>query len=133
VECGLFIFVSLILAFDLNLRFLNPAGPGLDARIQSYVNYNDFFSLVLADEPLQLELPNIWLWDIIDEFIYQFQSFCLYKANPGKRDKEEVRQFEEQAHDVRFSLLIGKSSFLDLEHLSRFEHVVLVGGQITNQ
>jgi translation initiation factor 3 subunit L len=94
--------VVLIFSFDLKSQILNPTGPGLDARIQSYVNYNDFFSLVLADEPLQLELPNIWLWDIIDEFIYQFQSFCLYKANPGKRDKEEVRQFEEQAHDVRF-------------------------------
>jgi translation initiation factor 3 subunit L len=27
-----------------------------------------------------LELPNQWLWDIIDEFIYQFQSFCHYRA-----------------------------------------------------
>jgi hypothetical protein len=24
-----------------------------------------------ADEPVGLQLPNQWLWDIIDEFIYQ--------------------------------------------------------------
>lgn len=24
-----------------------------------------------ADGPVPLELPNQWLWDIIDEFIYQ--------------------------------------------------------------
>lgn len=29
-----------------------------------------------ADGPVPLELPNQWLWDIIDEFIYQ----VLYKA-----------------------------------------------------
>lgn len=40
--------------------------------------------------PVKLQLPNIWLWDIIDEFVYQFQAFCLYKANPGKRTAEEV-------------------------------------------
>ena len=29
---------------------------------------------------MPLELPDQWLWDIIDEFIYQFQSFCLWRA-----------------------------------------------------
>lgn len=24
-----------------------------------------------SDEPVDVELPNQWLWDIIDEFIYQ--------------------------------------------------------------
>jgi hypothetical protein len=28
-----------------------------------------------AEGPVHLELPNQWLWDIIDEFIYQV---CLY-------------------------------------------------------
>lgn len=34
---------------------------------------------------MPLSLPNKWLWDIIDEFVYQFQSFCQYRANPSKR------------------------------------------------
>lgn len=105
----------------------------------------ELFCEILTPEkqPLSLQLPNIWLWDIIDEFVYQvitcqfcvvpyfllicfellvlllanegllfhmslnsrekhilrnrwnhilifqFQAFCLYKANPGKRSPEE--------------------------------------------
>ncbi|KIH61198.1 hypothetical protein ANCDUO_08535 [Ancylostoma duodenale] len=51
----------------------------------------DLFSEILSSkEPVSLSLPNVWLWDIIDEFVYQFQAFCLYKANPGKRSVDEV-------------------------------------------
>jgi translation initiation factor 3 subunit L len=25
------------------------------------------------------DLPNQWLWDIIDEFIYQYQTFCHFR------------------------------------------------------
>ena len=28
-----------------------------------------------ADEPASLQLPNQWLWDIIDEFIYQVTTY----------------------------------------------------------
>ncbi|VDK80010.1 unnamed protein product [Onchocerca ochengi] len=66
-------------------------GPSLAHRFDSYQNYQELFCEVLTPEkqPLSLQLPNIWLWDIIDEFVYQFQAFCLYKANPGKRSPEE--------------------------------------------
>jgi hypothetical protein len=30
-----------------------------------------------ADKPVALELPNQWLWDIIDEFIYQVRCRCV--------------------------------------------------------
>ncbi|KAL3318206.1 Eukaryotic translation initiation factor 3 subunit L [Cichlidogyrus casuarinus] len=45
----------------------------LDDAIASYNNYRSFFSAILnAENPIPLNLPNQWLWDIIDEFIYQF-------------------------------------------------------------
>ena len=31
----------------------------------------DFVLSTDTEEPVQLNLPNQWLWDIIDEFIYQ--------------------------------------------------------------
>jgi len=31
-----------------------------------------------AEQPVMLELPNQWLWDIIDEFIYQVNMQLLY-------------------------------------------------------
>ncbi|CAJ0585831.1 unnamed protein product, partial [Mesorhabditis spiculigera] len=69
----------------------NQRGPLLAHRYESFMNYQDLFSEILGSkEPLALSLPNIWLWDIVDEFVYQFQAFCLYKANPGKRAAEEM-------------------------------------------
>ena len=48
--------------------------PTLEQRIESWLNYCDIFNLLLnVDSPLALELPNQWLWDMVDEFIYQFQ------------------------------------------------------------
>lgn len=48
-------------------------GPSLGHRYDSYMNYQDLFFEILnaKEEPLQLQLPNIWLWDTIDEFVYQ--------------------------------------------------------------
>lgn len=39
---------------------------------------SDFFMICTdADGPAPLELPNQWLWDIIDEFIYQVSGQLL--------------------------------------------------------
>ena len=49
-------------------------GPTIEQRFESYYNYCKLFNYILsADTPVNLELPNQWLWEIIDEFIYQFQ------------------------------------------------------------
>lgn len=71
----------------------NQRGPSLTHRYESFMNYQDLFSEILnSKEPLSVTLPNVWLWDIVDEFVYQFQAFCLYKANPGKRALEEIEE-----------------------------------------
>lgn len=41
--------------------------------------------LVDADGPVALELPNQWLWNIIDEFIYQFQAFSQFRSKLAKK------------------------------------------------
>ncbi|RMX54951.1 hypothetical protein pdam_00012709 [Pocillopora damicornis] len=43
-----------------------------------------------TDEPVPLSLPNQWLWDIIDEFIYQFQAFSQYRSKLLKKGEDEV-------------------------------------------
>lgn len=64
--------------------------PTLEQRLDSWKNYCEFFNLVLDSSNLDLNLPGQWLWDIIDEFIYQFQSFCQYRAKLKNRPKEEL-------------------------------------------
>ncbi|KAI3736955.1 hypothetical protein L2E82_26945 [Cichorium intybus] len=27
---------------------------------------------------VNMQLPNQWLWDMVDEFVYQLQSFCFW-------------------------------------------------------
>lgn len=44
---------------------------------------------------MPLELPNQWLWDLIDEFIYQFQSFCQYRARLKNKDEHEMEQLRD--------------------------------------
>lgn len=54
-----------------------PASPPLPAGVILQGNVN-------------MQLPNLWLWEMIDEFCYQFQSFCTYRSKLGNRSPEEV-------------------------------------------
>ena len=64
---------------------------GLVVRFDSYYNYCKLFNYILsADTPVNLELPNQWLWEIIDEFIYQFQAFSQFRSKLSKKTDEEI-------------------------------------------
>lgn len=66
-------------------------GPTLEQRFNSFYNYCDLFNYILsAEEPVLLELPDIWLWELIDEFVYQFQSFAQYRARLQKKTPQEL-------------------------------------------
>ncbi|KAM3184122.1 hypothetical protein ACTXT7_009017 [Hymenolepis weldensis] len=65
------------------------AFPDMEDAHQSYLNYCSFFEALLKPKtPVKLALPLQWLWDIIDEFIYQFQKFATYR-NKLKRKPED--------------------------------------------
>ena len=44
---------------------------------------------------MPLELPHSWLWEIIDEFIYQFQAFSLFRSKLQKRTEPELEMLRE--------------------------------------
>ncbi|ORE10107.1 hypothetical protein BCV72DRAFT_39453 [Rhizopus microsporus var. microsporus] len=70
--------------------------PTLEQRFQSYENYCDLFNYILnSNGPVSLELPNQWLWDIIDEFIYQFQSFCNFRDRTKNKSEQETKLLQE--------------------------------------
>ncbi|KAJ1877900.1 hypothetical protein H4R99_000033 [Coemansia sp. RSA 1722] len=70
--------------------------PSLETRFRSFENYCDLFNYILnSDGPIDLELPSQWLWDIVDEFIYQFQSFCTHRSRVSKRTPEEIALLKE--------------------------------------
>jgi len=102
--------IFLILYKEMYFRHIYASiqgGPSLEQRFESYRNYCKLFNAILsAERPLELELPIQWLWDIIDEFIYQFQSFCQYRAKLVKKGQnapinivDEIQQLKAN-HDV---------------------------------
>ncbi|XP_055701323.1 eukaryotic translation initiation factor 3 subunit L isoform X2 [Phlebotomus papatasi] len=88
--------VFMILYKELYYRHIHariPGGPSLDQRVSSFLNYCDFFNLILSSaSPVSLELPDIWLWELVDEFVYQFQNFAQYRARLTDKSEEEMDQ-----------------------------------------
>lgn len=72
--------------------------PTLEHRISSYSNYCNLFNLILNHEggPVTFELPNSWLWDIIDELIYQFNQFSIYRTRLISRAASPTIQLSEK-------------------------------------
>ena len=65
----------------------------LETKFASYDNYCSLFHYILNSEgPVDIEQPSYyWAWDVIDEFIYQFESFCRYRnrvARTAPQDEE---------------------------------------------
>ncbi|KAI9820255.1 MAG: hypothetical protein M1827_005877 [Pycnora praestabilis] len=67
----------------------------LETKFSSYDNYCSLFHFILNSEgPVDLEVPSYyWAWDVIDEFIYQFNSFCSYRNRSARKNdsQEEIQ------------------------------------------
>lgn len=69
--------VFLLLYKELTFRHLHACCAGsvtLRDRAASWDNYRALFEIVL-NANLNVRLPPSWLWDVVDEFCYQFQAF----------------------------------------------------------
>ncbi|KAL7409419.1 eukaryotic translation initiation factor 3 subunit 6 [Mrakia frigida] len=65
--------------------------PNIDDRFHSYEASCELFNFLLnSDGPVSLELPAQWLWDVLDEFIYQFQSFGQWRGDTKGKSEEEL-------------------------------------------
>lgn len=73
--------------------------PTLKDHVGSYNNYCNLFNFILntANGPTEIELPTYWAWDIIDEFIYQFNNFSVYRNRVIKKNSnaKEVAELKE--------------------------------------
>ena len=82
--------IFVLLYKEMWFRHLYAKGrPTLAQRAESWQNYCNVFDIVINSD-LNILLPNAWLWDMIDEFVYQFQSFCQYRAKLKNQKPEEI-------------------------------------------
>ncbi|EJD07900.1 eukaryotic translation initiation factor 3 subunit 6 [Fomitiporia mediterranea MF3/22] len=84
--------IFLILYRELYYRHVySRLQPDIDDRFHSYENSCELFNYLLnSDGPVSHELPDQWLWDILDEFIYQFQSFSVWRSKVKNKTEEEL-------------------------------------------
>ncbi|KAK2467932.1 hypothetical protein APHAL10511_000227 [Amanita phalloides] len=89
--------IFLILYRELYYRHVySRLQPNIDDRFHSYENSCELFNYLLnSDGPVTLELPEQWLWDIIDEFIYQFQVFCTWRSKVKSKSDDELAMLSE--------------------------------------
>lgn len=70
----------------------------LEHRRESWRNYVRLFE-VLQTQNTKMNLPNVWLWDMIDEFLYQFGLYTSIKGLVSERTTSEI-EFLKANQDV---------------------------------
>ncbi|OWZ22230.1 Eukaryotic translation initiation factor 3 subunit E [Phytophthora megakarya] len=69
--------------------------PGMDMKVASWETYVAIFDGVL-DGSLDLDaLPSQWVFDIVGEFVYQYQSYCQYRAKVATKGEQEIAAYTE--------------------------------------
>jgi len=66
----------------------------LPNQLISYQNYLDLFNIILGlrTEAPEFEIPGVWLWDIIDEFVWQFRAFHVFRSEVQARGPESCKE-----------------------------------------
>ena len=69
----------------------------------AFENFCNLFNYVLnSDGPVPLELPPSMLWDLIDEFLWQFGEFSSWRQRLSDKSEEDL-QYLAEAPQVRRS------------------------------
>ncbi|EFQ97737.1 eukaryotic translation initiation factor 3 [Nannizzia gypsea CBS 118893] len=113
----------------------------LETKFASYDNYCSLFHYILnSDGPVDLEVPSyFWAWDVIDEFIYQFESFCRYRNRVARTgsNEEEAQLLRENPNtwgcysvlNVLYSLIQRSQINEQLAAIKRNEDPMAVAGE----
>lgn len=66
--------------------------PTVQDRQDSFDNYIALFDAInaLPTEKPGCDLPAVWLWDITDEFLYQFQDFVAFRSRVANMSQHDV-------------------------------------------
>ena len=105
--------VFMVLYKELYYRHISTRlAPSLAQRVYSWENYSDLFYHLLGAQSPNLELPVQWLWDIIDEFIYQYESWCQYVSQLSDKTDEEINYLKENGTIWNVTSVIGYLEYL---------------------
>lgn len=85
--------IFMLLYKDLYYRHVyTKLPPTYDDRRNSWENYCKLLELFVDDlsngQTLSVGLPAQWLWDILDEFVYHYQTYSAFRSKTLKMNKE---------------------------------------------
>ena len=96
------IFLALYEELYFRHVYSRTSSPSIEERVESWKAYCRLFDCVLNEGEREgvggvggLVLPNVWLWDMVDEFIYQFQSFCQFRGKLQAKSEKEIERLKE--------------------------------------
>ncbi|KAI9733452.1 MAG: hypothetical protein M1818_007200 [Claussenomyces sp. TS43310] len=131
---------------DIQSRLAAAAQPldrnaSLEVKFISYDNYCSLFHFILNSEgPVDLEPPSYyWAWDVIDEFIYQFNTFCSHRnkvASQPNGNADEIQLLRDNPNtwgcysvlNVLYSLIQRSQINEQLAAMKRNEEPMAVAG-----
>lgn len=75
----------------------------LEDRVESFQNYFNLFAYLIktSSDKIDMCLPNQWIWDIIDEFIWQYNDYARFRAKLANLRQQAGRD-EEVEKNVEF-------------------------------
>ena len=89
------IFLALYEELYFRHVYSRSASPSIEDRVESWKAYCRLFDCILKGTTTSgLVLPNVWLWDMIDEFIYQFQSFCQFRGKLQAKSEKDIERLK---------------------------------------
>lgn len=73
-------------------------------RADSFEAYCTLFNYILnSDGPVALDLPPSMLWDLIDEFLWQFGEFSAWRQRVTDKTEEDIQYLAETPQVRRFA------------------------------
>ena len=104
--------LTMLLYKELHTRHIysnakKPEDIKIEDKVEAWKNYLALFDKVLDGSErgaVDFDLPNGWLYDIVDEFVYQLQVYCRYRAERrgAKKDTaeetEKLREIQKHPH-----------------------------------
>lgn len=81
-----------------NRHLFERTQPSLAQRVESWENYCELFNLFLEDRMVRYDLPASWLWDMTDEYVYQFETWCQYRARLKSKLPDEIEYLRDNDH-----------------------------------
>ncbi|CAN0035220.1 unnamed protein product, partial [Sphacelaria rigidula] len=61
----------------------------MDGYLESWYNYCRLFDMLLDCRDTNLVITEAWAFDLIHEFVYQFQSFCQMRGQVSTPDLDK--------------------------------------------